>query len=65
MPLVFLIEFFLQCVYNNFSHNPQKIWSLPNWKRSWKLMKIKLYATSKLDEYCHNPNIRFVIKCGV
>jgi hypothetical protein len=28
-------------------------------------MKIKLYATSKLDEYRCKPNIGFVIKCGV
>ncbi len=44
---------------------PKWIWSFPNWQKSWKLMKIKLYATLKLDEYSCNPNIRFVIKCGV
>jgi hypothetical protein len=61
----FHIEFFYNVYIITLTITPKRIWGLPNWQRSWKLMKIKLYAKSKLNEYCHNPNIGFVIKCGV
>jgi len=61
----FTLNFFYNVCITTLAITSKRIWGLPNWQRSWKLMKIKLYATSKLDEYCHNPNIGFVIKCGV
>jgi hypothetical protein len=48
LPLLTYIESHLQCLYDYFCPS-WDIWSLPNWKRSWKLRAIKYYPTSKLD----------------
>ncbi len=50
----FTLNVFCNVCIMTLAITPKRIWSLPNWWRSWKLMKIKLYATSKLDEYYCN-----------